>query len=148
MCSLRLEKGYRDYGVDIENTDDPLVAGLAFTDLVGQARRVRRTRGAGEAPRRPVRADGARAARRPGAAAARRRAAAAATVSGSATSARATTATRSGASVGLAVVEHEAGVTADWLAGDGFEVDIAGARVPATLSLRPFYDPDRLRIRS
>ena len=31
MGSLRLEKGYRDYGVDIENTDDPLVAGLGFT---------------------------------------------------------------------------------------------------------------------
>ncbi len=31
MSSLRLEKGYRDYGVDIENTDDPLVAGLGFT---------------------------------------------------------------------------------------------------------------------
>ena len=28
---LRLEKGYRDYGVDIENTDDPVVAGLGFT---------------------------------------------------------------------------------------------------------------------
>ena len=31
MGSLRLEKAYRDYGVDIENTDDPLIAGLAFT---------------------------------------------------------------------------------------------------------------------
>jgi 4-methylaminobutanoate oxidase (formaldehyde-forming) len=30
MDSLRLEKGYRDYGVDIENTDDPISAGLTF----------------------------------------------------------------------------------------------------------------------
>jgi len=30
MESLRLEKGYRDYGLDIENTDDPVAAGLAF----------------------------------------------------------------------------------------------------------------------
>jgi len=53
-----------------------------------------------------------------------------------------------GASVGLAVVENKAGVTADWLAGTAFEVEVAGTRVPATLSLRPFYDPDRRRIRS
>jgi 4-methylaminobutanoate oxidase (formaldehyde-forming) len=51
------------------------------------------------------------------------------------------------ASVGLGVVENPEGVTAEWLARGGFEVDIAGERTPATLSLRPFYDPDRLRIR-
>ncbi|MEU0556022.1 FAD-dependent oxidoreductase [Dactylosporangium sp. NPDC006015] len=30
LASLRLEKGYRDYGHDIDNTDDPLSAGLGF----------------------------------------------------------------------------------------------------------------------
>ena len=30
MGGLRLEKGYRDFGVDIDNTDDPLTAGLGF----------------------------------------------------------------------------------------------------------------------
>ena len=30
MTSLRLEKGYRDLGVDIDNTDNPLQAGLGF----------------------------------------------------------------------------------------------------------------------
>ena len=30
MSSLRLEKGYRDMGVDIDNTDNPLAAGLGF----------------------------------------------------------------------------------------------------------------------
>ena len=30
MSSLRLEKGYRDMGVDIDNTDNPLQAGLGF----------------------------------------------------------------------------------------------------------------------
>ncbi len=29
--SLRLEKGYRDYGHDMDNTDDPYEAGLGFT---------------------------------------------------------------------------------------------------------------------
>ena len=30
MSSLRLEKGYRDMGVDIDNTDNPIEAGLGF----------------------------------------------------------------------------------------------------------------------
>jgi len=30
LASLRLEKGYRDYGHDIDNTDDPFEAGLGF----------------------------------------------------------------------------------------------------------------------
>ena len=30
LGSLRMEKGYRDYGHDIDNTDDPLAAGLGF----------------------------------------------------------------------------------------------------------------------
>ena len=148
-ASLRLEKGYRDYGVDIENTDDPLVAGLGL-------HRSRGTSPAGSSAARRCcarRDDRGRAHGRTCCSTTRSRCCTAAsrccsTASGSATSAPATTATRSGASVGLAVVEHEAGVTADWLQAGGFEVDVAGTRVPATLSLRPFYDPDRLRIRS
>jgi glycine cleavage system aminomethyltransferase T/glycine/D-amino acid oxidase-like deaminating enzyme len=31
MSGLRLEKGYRDMGVDIDNTDNPIAAGLGFT---------------------------------------------------------------------------------------------------------------------
>jgi 4-methylaminobutanoate oxidase (formaldehyde-forming) len=30
MSGLRLEKGYRDMGVDIDNTDNPIEAGLGF----------------------------------------------------------------------------------------------------------------------
>src|SRR5258708_13917438 len=30
MSGLRLEKGYRDMGVDIDNTDTPIEAGLGF----------------------------------------------------------------------------------------------------------------------
>jgi 4-methylaminobutanoate oxidase (formaldehyde-forming) len=30
LASLRMEKGYRDYGHDIDNTDDPLSAGFGF----------------------------------------------------------------------------------------------------------------------
>ena len=30
LSSLRLEKGYRDFGVDVDNTDNPIEAGLGF----------------------------------------------------------------------------------------------------------------------
>ena len=41
LASLRIEKGYRDYGHDIDNTDDPLMAGFSFAidwdhDFVGR----------------------------------------------------------------------------------------------------------------
>ena len=38
------------------------------------------------------------------------------------------------------------GVTAADLAAGSFEVDVAGTRVPARVSLRPFLDPERARI--
>jgi 4-methylaminobutanoate oxidase (formaldehyde-forming) len=31
LGSLRMEKGYRDYGHDMDNTDDPFEVGLGFT---------------------------------------------------------------------------------------------------------------------
>jgi 4-methylaminobutanoate oxidase (formaldehyde-forming) len=34
------------------------------------------------------------------------------------------------------------------LSGDGWAVDVAGERVPATVSARPFYDPGNERLRS
>ena len=44
LASLRMEKGYRDYGHDIDNTDDPYEVGLGFAvnlnkegDFIGKA---------------------------------------------------------------------------------------------------------------
>ncbi len=51
-------------------------------------------------------------------------------------------------SFGLGYVRHPEGVSADWLASGGFEVEVACERVPATLQLRPFYDPENRRVRS
>ncbi len=45
------------------------------------------------------------------------------------------------AMVGLAALHNPGGVTADWLAGGGFTVRIAGTDHPATLQLQPFHDP-------
>jgi glycine cleavage system aminomethyltransferase T len=50
--------------------------------------------------------------------------------------------------VGLGMVEDEAGIPAEVIRHDGFEIEIAGHRYPARASLRPLYDPDRLRVKS
>ena len=148
MTSLRLEKGYRDFGVDIDNTDTPLAAGLGFAvawdkpgGFVGRDALVK------------IRAEGAPRARVVGLLAADpgidlfgnepvlrhgswagyvRAAAYGHTV---------------GAAVGLAQVSSPDGVTAEWLAQGGFTVQTGtcGA-VPARLQIAPFYDPQRLRI--
>ena len=39
-------------------------------------------------------------------------------------------------------------VTADWLSSGGWEVDVAGQRYPAEVSLRPMYDPTSARVRA
>ena len=146
MGGLRLEKGYRDYGVDIENTDDPVTSGLAFavawdkpTEFRGKAAVVAKR---GDKSNRtlsvlvndpepllygsePVLRDGR-------------------WVGYVMTGAYGHTV---GGAVGLATIDNEAGVTSDWLAEGGFEVVISGQRYPATLSLRPLYDPERARIR-
>lgn len=46
-----------------------------------------------------------------------------------------------GGSVGLGYVKHVDGVSAQWIAGGHFEVEVAGRRIPARASLRAMYDP-------
>lgn len=147
MSSLRLEKGYRDYGVDIENTDDPLVAGLGFTidwdkpdGFTGrdalQAKRGDRTARMVQVlltDPEPLLHGGEPLLHHGEWVGYVRAGDFGHTL---------------GASVGLAVVEHPQGVTGDWLKQGGFEVDIAGTRFEAKLQLRPLYDPDRERIRA
>ena len=55
---------------------------------------------------------------------------------------------RLGASLGMGYVTHDAGVTAQWLADNAFEIEVAWERVPAQASLAPFYDPENARIKS
>jgi 4-methylaminobutanoate oxidase (formaldehyde-forming) len=54
-----------------------------------------------------------------------------------------------GSAVGLAMVDGGGEpVTTDWLGRASWEVDIAGTRYSAEVSLRPMYDPtsDRVRV--
>jgi heterotetrameric sarcosine oxidase gamma subunit len=53
-----------------------------------------------------------------------------------------------GRSVGLGFTRVPREANAQWLESRSYEIDIAGTRVPARASLRPFYDPSGSRIRA
>jgi 4-methylaminobutanoate oxidase (formaldehyde-forming) len=147
MSSLRLEKGYRDLGVDIDNTDNPIEAGLGFTiawdkpgGFVGRdallefkAQGPPRDRvvslfvddaGADLFGNEPVMVDGKWVGYV-------RAAAYGYTLGGP---------------VGLAQVFCEGGVTGDWLREQSFTVHTPHGDLPARLQMAPFYDPARTRI--
>jgi 4-methylaminobutanoate oxidase (formaldehyde-forming) len=54
-----------------------------------------------------------------------------------------------GASVGVGPVENKGGiVTPEFVMDGSYEIDIAGVRYPARVSLKPMYDPGLKRVRS
>jgi 4-methylaminobutanoate oxidase (formaldehyde-forming) len=149
LGSLRMEKGYRDYGHDLDNTDDVFSAGLGFAVAFDKPRpfvgreAVLALRAAGPSTRRLVQVRltdpepllfHAEVVHRDGREVGYIRSASYGHTLGGA--------------VGLAMVEADGPITADWLATGAWEVDVAGQRVPATASLRPMYDPTGARIRA
>jgi glycine cleavage system aminomethyltransferase T/glycine/D-amino acid oxidase-like deaminating enzyme len=149
LSSLRLEKGYRDYGHDIDNTDDPDSTGLGFALDVNKAggfigKEAVLKRRAGGAPNRrllqvlvqdpqPLMFH-SEVVRRDGIAVGYMRAASYGHTLGGA--------------VGLAMIEgHGKAVDAEYLATGRWEVDIARSLYPATVSIKPLYDPKGIRIR-
>jgi len=148
LHSLRTEAAYRHWGHDISDADDPFAAGLGFTvardkDFLGRAavdalrdqprsRRLVSLRLEDPGPLlyhdEPVYLDDQ--------------------LVGRITSAR--FGHTIGAAIALAWIEHPRGRHIDnaFLARDGFRVEVAGERVPARLSLRPFHDPGRERVKS
>jgi 4-methylaminobutanoate oxidase (formaldehyde-forming) len=52
-----------------------------------------------------------------------------------------------GGAIGMGYVKREGGVTPDWVGSDGWEVEVAGTRIPASASLRPMYDPRAERVK-
>ncbi|WP_433076176.1 GcvT family protein [Dactylosporangium sp. CA-052675] len=149
LASLRLEKGYRDYGHDIDNTDDVLEAGLGFAvawdkeHFIGRdavlARRAR-----GPLTRRLVQVlvtdpkallHHAEVVRRDGRDVGYVRAASYGHTLGGA--------------VGLAMLDAGAeALDQAWLDAAPLTVEIAGATYPARASLRPLYDPSSDRVRA
>ncbi len=149
LGSLRLEKAYRDYGHDIDNTDSVLDAGLGFAvDLTKPGGFVGREavlaqKSAGPLTRRLVQVlvsdpdplmYHAEPVRRAGVPVGYIRAASYGHTLGGA--------------VGLAMVDAGEPVNQDWLDAADWDVEIAGRRYPAVASLRPMYDPAMTRVRS
>jgi 4-methylaminobutanoate oxidase (formaldehyde-forming) len=52
-----------------------------------------------------------------------------------------------GGAVGLAMIEAEEPVTGDYLEKGVWEVEIVDRNYPATVSIRPLYDPTSERVR-
>jgi 4-methylaminobutanoate oxidase (formaldehyde-forming) len=149
LNTLRLEKAYRDYGYDIDNTDTPLEVGLGFAvdfakpgGFIGREALLRQKE-AGVLKHRlvqflledpepllyggePIYRDG-----------------------------KLVGYLRSGGyghtlggAVGLGSVENEQGVSVDFVKSGTYEIRVAGTRYPAKASLRPMYDPKGERVRS
>jgi len=149
LGSLRMEKAYRDYGHDIDNTDDPLETGFEFAlafrkpgGFIGKEA-VLTKRAAGPLHRRLVQVlvlhpeplmYHAEVLHRNGVAVGYLRSASYGHTLGGA--------------VGLAMVEPGCVVDDAYLADGHWEVDIAGVRYPARVSVKPFYDPGNQRIRA
>ncbi len=146
LASLRMEKAYRDYGHDIDNTDCPLDVGLGFavawdTDFRGKDALLARKASFPSTSRlvqvrltdpEPLLYHAEPILRGSEVVGYVRAASYGWTV---------------GASVGLAFVTADQPVTKDWLDAGSWEVDIAGERYAAEVSLRPMYDPTSARVR-
>ena len=148
LASLRMEKAYRDYGHDLDNTDSVLEAGLGFAVALDKPggflgrEAVLARKATGPLKRRLVQVllqdpaplmYHAEVIRRDGVPVGYVRAASYGHTLGGA--------------VGLAMVEGDQPIDAAYLQAGRWEVDVAGRSYPAVVSLRPLYDPDMKRIR-
>jgi 4-methylaminobutanoate oxidase (formaldehyde-forming) len=149
LASLRMEKGYRDYGHDIDNTDSVLEAGLGFAvdmkkpgGFIGKDA-VLAKKADGPLKRRIVQVlckdpeplmFHAEPVFRNGKAIGYVRAASYGFTVGGA--------------VGLMMVEAGEPLDQAYLDAGRWEVEIAGKRYPATVSLKPLYDAEMKRIKS
>lgn len=146
MNTLRLEAGYRHWGHDITDQDTPLEAGLEFAvawekpffigrDALLAQKDLPRTRRLIqfrlEDPDRllyhdePIYRDGDLVGQ---------------TTSGMWSYVE-------GRCLAMGYLSHSEGVTSDWLDAGSFEIEVATERIPATTSIRSFYDPRSQRVR-
>ena len=148
LASLRMEKGYRDYGHDLDNTDSVLACGLGFAvDLSKPGGFLGREAVLAEKAKGPMKRRlvqilledpeplmfHAEIVRREGKALGYVRSASYGFTLGGA--------------VGLAMLEADEPIDQAFLDRAPFEVEIAGRLVRARASLRPFYDPKSERVR-
>jgi glycine cleavage system aminomethyltransferase T/glycine/D-amino acid oxidase-like deaminating enzyme len=149
LASLRLEKGYRDYGHDIDNTDDPFETGLDFAISF----------------RKPGGFVGREAAEKKQADAPYTRRLAQILVKDSQPLLfHAEVVKRNGkpigyvragsygftlgGAVGLFMIEADQPIDNHFISDGHWEIDIAGTTYPAEVSLQPMYDPKMERVRA
>jgi len=149
LASLRMEKGYRDYGHDIDNTDTVLEAGLGFAVALDKPGGfIGRDAVLAQKERGPLRRRlvqvlvtdpeplmfHAEVVRRDGRPAGYIRSASYGFTLGGA--------------VGLAMIDAGEPINQAWLDAGEWTVQIGDAVYPAAVSLRPMYDPGNKRIQA
>jgi 4-methylaminobutanoate oxidase (formaldehyde-forming) len=149
LASLRMEKGYRDFGHDIDNTDSPLEAGLGFAvDLKKPGGFLGREAVLAKKEQGPLKRKllqvlvkdpkpllfHAEIVKRNGKAVGYVRAASYGHTLGGA--------------VGLAMIDADVPLDQAWIDAGTWQVDIAGTLYPAVASLKPLYDPEMKRIKA
>jgi 4-methylaminobutanoate oxidase (formaldehyde-forming) len=149
LGSLRMEKGYRDYGHDIDNTDDAYETGLGFVvnldkpDFIGKAHCVEKKAQGPAFNRRLLQVlvkdpepllYHAEVIYRNNEAVGYIRAASYGHTLGGA--------------IGLAMIEAGEPLNKAYVQDSDWEIDIAGKRYPAEVSIRPMYDPKMERIKA
>jgi len=148
LNSLRIEKAYRDYGGDIDNTDSPLEVGLGyFVDFdkpggfIGKDALLRRREDGLKYRMVQFLLEDPEPMLYFGEIIYRNGAPVGHLMSGG-------YGHTLGAAVGVGPVENEGQVvTSDYIKSGSYEIDVAGVRYPAKASLRPMYDPKLLRVR-
>ena len=149
LASLRLEKGYRDYGHDMDNTDDPYEVGLGFTiklekldGFIGKEACVRK-----KAQGHPTRQLAQVLVKDPAPLLFH-----AEVVS---RNGKPVGYVRSGSygytlggAVGLFMIETDEAIDQAYIDAGKWEIDIAGKVYPAIVSLSPLYDPGMEKIKS
>lgn len=148
LGSLRMEKGYRDYGHDLDNTDSVLEAGLGFAvDLSKPAGFLGRAAVLAQKAEGPLRRRlaqvlvldptpmlfHAEVVRRDGVPMGYVRSASFGFTLGGA--------------VGLVMLEADQPVDEDFVRAGRWDIEIAGCRYPAQVSLKPLYDPVMQRVK-
>ena len=149
LASCRMEKGYRDYGHDMDNTDSVLEAGLGFAvDLNKPGGFIGRDAVLAKKAQGPL----------------TRRLAQVRVQDPSAMMFHAEVVHRNGkpvgyiraasyghtlgGAVGLAMIEAGEPIDDAYVRDASWEVDIGGTRYPSVVSLKPLYDPQMMRVKS
>jgi 4-methylaminobutanoate oxidase (formaldehyde-forming) len=149
LASLRMEKGYRDYGHDMDNTDDPYETGLGFTIKLNKPGGF-----IGKEACEKKKAQGPL----------KRRLAQVLVKDPDALLYHAEIIIRNGkevgyvrsgsycftlgGAVGLFMIEGDEPVDEAYVAGGKWEINIAGKIYPAAVSLKPLYDPEMKKIKA